>query len=103
MVRRRIRPKGRLIVSLPNVAHASVRLPLLFGRFRYARTGILDETHLRLFTFTTAREMVESGGFTVERLVGASDHFGALLQHRMSRLVRGLLSHNIVILARPKP
>ena len=104
LIRSLIRPEGRLIVSLPNVAHASVRLPLLFGRFRYGRTGILDETHLRLYTFTTARESVESGGFTVDRLLGASDHFGVLLQRpRVSRLVRGLLSHNIVILARPKP
>ena len=104
LIRSQIRPEGRLIVSLPNVAHASIRLPLLFGRFRYGRTGILDETHLRLYTFTTAREFVESGGFTVERLLGASDHFGVLLQRpRASRVVRGLLSHNIVIVARPKP
>jgi 2-polyprenyl-3-methyl-5-hydroxy-6-metoxy-1,4-benzoquinol methylase len=104
LIRRHLRPEGRLIVSLPNVAHASVRVPLLFGRFRYGRTGILDETHLRLYTFTTAREFVESGGFTVERSVGASDHFGVLLQRpRVSRVVRGLLSHNIVILARPEP
>ena len=104
LIRSHIRPEGRLIVSLPNVAHASVRLPLFFGRFRYGRTGILDETHLRLYTFTTARELVESGGFTVERLLGASDHFGVLLQRpHVSRFVRGLLSHNIVILARPRP
>ena len=104
LIRSLVRPEGRLIVSLPNVAHASVRLPLLFGRFRYGRTGILDETHLRLYTYTTARELVESGGFTVERLLGAWDHFGVLLQRpRISRLVRGPLSHNIVILARRKP
>jgi 2-polyprenyl-3-methyl-5-hydroxy-6-metoxy-1,4-benzoquinol methylase len=100
LLRQRIRPGGRLIVSLPNVAHASVRLPLLIGRFEYGRTGILDETHVHLYTFRTARELVESGGFTVERLLGASDHFGALLQwHRVSRPVRGLLAHNIVALA----
>lgn len=104
LLRRHIRAGGRLIVSLPNVAHVSVRLPLLFGRFGYGPTGILDETHVRLYTFKTARELVESEGFTVERLVGASDHFGALLQsRRASRLVRGMLAHNIVVLATPKP
>lgn len=104
LLRRHIRPGGRLIVSLPNVAHVSVRLPLLFGRFEYQDTGILDETHVRLYTFETARELVESEGFTVERLLGASDHFGALLQRpRASRLARGLLAHNIVVLATPGP
>jgi 2-polyprenyl-3-methyl-5-hydroxy-6-metoxy-1,4-benzoquinol methylase len=104
LLRRHVRPGGRLIVSLPNVAHVSVRIPLLFGRFEYGRTGILDETHVRLYTFETARELVESEGFIVERLLGASDHFGALLQRpSASRLIRGLLAHNIVVLATPKP
>jgi 2-polyprenyl-3-methyl-5-hydroxy-6-metoxy-1,4-benzoquinol methylase len=104
LLRRHIRPGGRLIISLPNVAHASVRLPLLFGRFDYEPTGILDETHLRLYTFKSARELVESGGLRVERLLGASDHFGALLQRpRAARLVRGILAHNIVVLATPRP
>jgi methionine biosynthesis protein MetW len=104
LLRRYIRPGGRLIVSLPNVAHVSVRLPLLFGRFRYRTTGILDQTHVHLYTFTTARELVEASGFAIESLLGASDHLGALLQGpRPSRLLRGLLAHNIVILATPKP
>jgi methionine biosynthesis protein MetW len=104
LLRRHIRRGGRLILSLPNVAHLSVRLPLLFGRFRYGPTGILDETHVRLYTFSTAREVVESQDFMIERLIGASDHFGALLQRpRASRPVRGLLAHNIVVVATPGP
>ena len=46
----------RIIISLPNVAHASVRFPLFLGRFAYRPTGILDETHLRFLTFKTARD-----------------------------------------------
>lgn len=41
---------GRVIVSVPNVAHLWVRLQLLLGRFDYADRGILDRTHLRFFT-----------------------------------------------------
>ena len=104
LLHRQVRPGGRLIVSVPNVAHGSVRLALLFGRFSYSSTGILDNTHLHLYTFETARELVEAGGFNVERLIGASDHFGALLQsRRASRLVRGLLAYNIVVVATPAP
>jgi 2-polyprenyl-3-methyl-5-hydroxy-6-metoxy-1,4-benzoquinol methylase len=103
LLRRSIRPGGLLIVSLPNVAHLSVRLPLLLGRFDYRSTGILDETHVRLYTFKTAHELVDSCGFEVERLVGASDHFGALLQlPGASRVLGGLLAYNVVVLATPR-
>lgn len=56
---------GSVIVSLPNVGLWSVRLNLLLGRFRYEETGVLDRTHLRFFTRTTAREMIESAGLRV--------------------------------------
>lgn len=45
-----LRPEGYFVVSLPNVAHASVRLALLEGRFDYRDLGLLDRTHLRFFT-----------------------------------------------------
>jgi SAM-dependent methyltransferase len=57
---------GKLIVSVPNVAHWSVRLPLLFGRFPYAAKGILDRSHLRFFTMPSARAELERAGFVIE-------------------------------------
>lgn len=54
-----LKPKGEVIVSVPNVAHIFVRLSLLFGRFDYADRGILDRTHLRFFTLRSARKMIE--------------------------------------------
>ena len=35
-------PAGYIVASLPNVAHGSIRLSLLLGRFEYAPLGILD-------------------------------------------------------------
>jgi SAM-dependent methyltransferase len=103
LVRPHLAPRGLLIVSLPNVAHLSVRIPLAFGRFDYRRSGILDETHVRLFTFRTARDLVESSGYDVRRVLGASDRFGGLL-HRLgplARPLRGMLAYNIVLVATP--
>ena len=40
---------GYLIISVPNVAHWSIRLSLLFGFFEYTDRGILDRTHLQFF------------------------------------------------------
>ena len=100
---RYVAPGGRVIISLPNVAHASVRFPLLFGRFTYRDTGILDATHFHLYTFATARTLVESCGLRIDDTRGASDHFGAWLGgwSPVGRLGRGLLAYNIVVTARP--
>ncbi len=57
-----VRPRGHVVVALPNVAHWSVRARLLFGRFDYADTGLLDRTHLRFYTPETARAMLEEAG-----------------------------------------
>lgn len=42
-------PGGRVLVSVPNVAHAAVRLSLLRGQFPRTDTGLLDRTHLHFF------------------------------------------------------
>jgi 2-polyprenyl-3-methyl-5-hydroxy-6-metoxy-1,4-benzoquinol methylase len=60
-------PQGTVIVSLPNVALWSTRLGLLFGRFDYADTGVLDRTHLRFFTTRSARRLIEDAGLTITR------------------------------------
>jgi 2-polyprenyl-3-methyl-5-hydroxy-6-metoxy-1,4-benzoquinol methylase len=62
-----LRPGGRLLVSVPNVAHLYVRLVLLFGRFPYAERGILDRTHRVFFTRRSTRELLARCGFAIER------------------------------------
>src|SRR6185437_5577505 len=39
-----LKPSGYVVVSIPNVAHGSVRLALLSGEFRYRNLGLLDDT-----------------------------------------------------------
>jgi SAM-dependent methyltransferase len=59
LVTRYLAAGGTLIVSLPNVRHYSVVLPLLFsGRWAYETAGLLDRTHLRFFTKTSAMELL---------------------------------------------
>lgn len=42
---------GKFLVSVPNVAHWSVRFPLFFlGSFEYGSLGIMDCTHLHFFS-----------------------------------------------------
>ncbi|MEW7991956.1 MAG: glycosyltransferase [Candidatus Thiodiazotropha sp.] len=63
-----LREGGRLLASLPNGAHAALRLELLEGRFTYEDTGLLDRTHLHLFTYHSLRELFVRGGFRVDEL-----------------------------------
>lgn len=59
---------GEVVISIPNVAHAWVRLSLLAGRFDYAERGILDRTHLRFFTRRTLGALVTGAGLRVTRM-----------------------------------
>ncbi len=60
-----LRTDGCIAVSVPNVAHASIRLQLLLGGFWYTPVGLLDETHLRFFTLDTFTALADSAGFRV--------------------------------------
>jgi SAM-dependent methyltransferase len=61
---RYLEPGGTLIVSLPNVRHYSVVLPLLLGgRWDYEDAGLLDRTHLRFFTKASAHALLSHPNF----------------------------------------
>jgi 2-polyprenyl-3-methyl-5-hydroxy-6-metoxy-1,4-benzoquinol methylase len=63
-----LRPSGSLVASVPNVAHGSLRLDLLRGQFRYTERGLLDRTHVQLFTLDAIVETFLRAGFYVEDL-----------------------------------
>jgi 2-polyprenyl-3-methyl-5-hydroxy-6-metoxy-1,4-benzoquinol methylase len=72
-VLRSLRPllaeNGYLVASIPNVAHGSVRLALLEGRFPYQERGLLDRTHLRFFTRESIGQLLEDAGFLISDMV----------------------------------
>jgi SAM-dependent methyltransferase len=61
-------PDGRIVASVPNVAHWSVRTDIVRGRFAYRESGIMDATHLRWFTEAGVRILFESAGVTVDAI-----------------------------------
>jgi O-antigen biosynthesis protein len=63
-----LQPAGYLVISLPNVAHASVRLALLSGQFNYSEEGIIDRTHLRFFTLATIVSLSREAGYRIREL-----------------------------------
>jgi len=84
-----LEPGGRIIISIPNVAHLTTRFQLLFGSFTYTDRGILDRTHLRFYTRRTVRSLVEGCGLTVARMTATpapiEEVIPALLRSRILR------------------
>lgn len=60
-----LRPDGIVVISLPHIAHADVRLALVEGRFPYNRWGLLDETHINFFTLSRIQQMVSNVGCVI--------------------------------------
>jgi 2-polyprenyl-3-methyl-5-hydroxy-6-metoxy-1,4-benzoquinol methylase len=60
-----LKPGGKIGVSIPNIAHLSVRLELLRGNFEYEEMGILDRTHVKYFTVDAVTRLLADAGFTI--------------------------------------
>lgn len=63
--RKLLRPTGSLWVSIPNIAHNSIIINLMQNKFEYKEVGLLDNTHLRFFTFDSFTKMAEDCGLTL--------------------------------------
>jgi len=57
---KKLKPKGKILISLPNIAHYDVVNGLLNEKFNYSEMGILDNTHLRFFTKYSFAEYIKS-------------------------------------------
>ena len=65
----------KMIISIPNVAFGGVRLALLNGIFDYVDSGLLERTHLRFFTLSTALRLFELLKIYPERILSLERSF----------------------------
>lgn len=109
---RLLRPDGRLFVALPNVLYWRLRLKFVFGEFRYEPTGIMDETHVRFYTFHSGMELLQSNGFEVVSTLGDGDFplpflrrvlpaLGGFLDPLASRSFPSVFGAQIIYTAKP--
>ncbi len=88
-------PGGSIMISVPNVAHWSVRIPLFFwGSFEYRSVGIMDGTHLQFFSRNSLKKMCRNvEGTKIVELSASIEPFELALPHWASnnRLYRWLL------------
>jgi glycosyltransferase involved in cell wall biosynthesis len=96
-------PHGRIIASTGNVALWFMRLSLLLGQFNYAPRGILDQTHVRLYTRDSFRALLESNGLRVVREDAAVIPLEQLFARAEQARIGGWLEQAEYALARTWP
>ncbi len=63
-----IETDGHVVASIPNFAHAAVRLAVVSGAMPYRGLGILDGTHVRFFTLNGVMSLFEESGFRLQAI-----------------------------------
>ncbi|MBC8283981.1 MAG: hypothetical protein H8E32_09225 [Nitrospinae bacterium] len=63
-----LKKDGTVIMSIPNVQFYGVVHQLIEGNWTYQKEGILDETHLRFFTFKEIEKLVKEAGLSIQRI-----------------------------------
>jgi 2-polyprenyl-3-methyl-5-hydroxy-6-metoxy-1,4-benzoquinol methylase len=59
-------PNGKIVSSIPHVAHGDIRLSLLTGRLPYRAVGLLDHTHMRFFTRALVEQLFKESGYNLD-------------------------------------
>ncbi len=63
-----LREKGKVLFSIPNMEHMSVRLDVMEGKFGYGKTGLLDATHLHYYTKKEISRVFAEAGYEIKHL-----------------------------------
>jgi glycosyltransferase involved in cell wall biosynthesis len=107
---------AEFVFTTANIGFLPMRAMLLLGFFNYGKSGILDRTHTRLFTFSSLRMTFTQAGFDISEVrgipapyplaLGRESVLGRLLLSVNRLLVEvwpALFSYQMLIAARPRP
>lgn len=56
---------GVVAVALPNVLYYRQRVKFLLGSFEYEEEGIMDQSHVRFYTFTSGARLLSQNGYSI--------------------------------------
>lgn len=106
-------PQAYFAIALPNILFWRERMRFLIGRFEYENEGVLDDTHVRFYTFLSARKFLEESGFRILKALGYGwaplpgirqviPRVAELVDQWALRLLPGLFGEQLVYLAQWK-
>ncbi len=83
-----LRPGGIIAASIPNLMNIEVMKYLLDGFFPYAEYGLLDKTHIHMFTYNEIIKIFGEAGYIIEKMsmVGSLDGENEKLADELVRL-----------------
>lgn len=108
-----LKENGKIIVSTPNIAHASIRWMLFRGLFEYTSTGIMDKTHVHFYTQDGLRSLIKRVGYRVLDIIPTNgmckvpllykitDRLPYSWQYEITKVFPGLFSHQFIVVAKP--
>ena len=64
-VKQFLKPNGVVLACIPNLMNISVMKQILNGNFTYTETGLLDKTHIHLFTFHEIVRTFQNAGYVI--------------------------------------
>jgi glycosyltransferase involved in cell wall biosynthesis/SAM-dependent methyltransferase len=92
-MRKLLKNDGTVIISIPNVQFYGVVNQLIEGNWTYQKEGILDETHLRFFTFKEIEKLVKKAGLSIQKIEETLDpQYEKFLNENHTALKFGRLS-----------
>lgn len=56
----KLEPCGKILISIPNIAHWDIILGLFQNQFNYNTTGLLDTTHIRFYTYNSFLDFISN-------------------------------------------
>lgn len=69
-----LKDNGKILLSVPNLAHNSVLINLMNNNFEYTKVGLLDDTHIHFFTKNSLDKMVSDAGmYAVKEMATYAD------------------------------
>lgn len=111
LIKPHLKDGGKVILSTPNIAHASIRWMLLQGDFRYASHGIMDDTHVHFYTRDSFGNLLKKNGFRILQMIPTngmckvpllykiSDRLPPSWQYWLARMVPTLFSYQFIAVA----
>jgi 2-polyprenyl-3-methyl-5-hydroxy-6-metoxy-1,4-benzoquinol methylase len=86
-------PRGRIVASIPNFRYFDNMWEVLVRRSaRYESEGVMDRTHLRIFTKSSIRLLFEEAGLTIEQIEGINPKVGSHKFHLFNALTLGWIA-----------
>lgn len=102
---------GVIIYTVPNIAHWSIRLRLLFGKFEYRPEGIISYNHLRFFTLKSAKILLEESGYKVTK-IDCTSYFPLFflkkyevfqrIRYLMTKICKSLFAYQLVLVGKKR-